>query len=241
MNGKSETGYSTLIQELKNSALKYGLVLAPQEVVTDYEFASINAFKYHFPGIKMIGCFFHYAQALHRNFLRKTKVDYNSVKKWFKMVVSLALLPIDEVENGFVYILDTQPDGVEYFCDYVLTTWVGDSAGQLATFPLANWNHFDNDEGRTNNVMEGYNHKLTNSFEQPHPHIFKFIEKIRKEESQVAINWHRFNNNDLRQRNRRPQDIERDLYIEKLKRSYETKDMSLEVYIEKMSDLMPSF
>lgn len=90
-------------------------------------------------------------------------------------------------------------------------------------------------------LKESYNnHKFTNSFEQPHPYIFEFIEKIRKEESQFAINWHRLNKNDLKQRNRRPQDIERDLFIEKLKRSYETKDISLELYIEKMSDLMPN-
>ena len=64
--------------------------------------------------------------------------------------------------------------------------------------------------------MEGYNNKLTNSMEQPHPHIFRFIKKISKEES-----WHRFINSNLKQRNRRSQDIERDLHIEKLKRSYD--------------------
>ena len=38
--------------------------LMPRFVLTDFEQAAINAFKWAFPGIKTKGCHFHYCQAL---------------------------------------------------------------------------------------------------------------------------------------------------------------------------------
>ena len=43
-------------------------------------------------------------------------------------------------------------------------------------------NHWDNEEDRTNNKIEGYNLKL-NLYLHSHPNIWKFIIKIKSEET----------------------------------------------------------
>ena len=41
------------------------------------------------------------------------------------------------------------------------------------------WNHFDNDNGRTNNNVEGFHSKLNKRACHPHQNIYSFIELIR--------------------------------------------------------------
>ena len=47
LSNKQEISYRRLINELKDAALNLKLI-----------FAHLNAFKNHFPRVKMIGCFF---------------------------------------------------------------------------------------------------------------------------------------------------------------------------------------
>jgi len=55
-----------VLQFLKDAGLKNKLVLSPDTVLTDFESAAIGAYQYHFPNIKVIGCFFHFGQSLYR-------------------------------------------------------------------------------------------------------------------------------------------------------------------------------
>ena len=51
-----------LLSELKDGATKIKLSLKPKIVMLDFEQAVINAFLYHFPGIEIKLCFFHFGQ-----------------------------------------------------------------------------------------------------------------------------------------------------------------------------------
>ena len=58
--------YRCLLSELKDGATKIKLSLKPKIVMLDFEQAVINAFLYHFPGIEIKLCFFHFGQNVFR-------------------------------------------------------------------------------------------------------------------------------------------------------------------------------
>jgi len=49
MTNKTEQSYKLIIDALKTAALQLGFELAPSAILTDFELAAINAYKYHFP------------------------------------------------------------------------------------------------------------------------------------------------------------------------------------------------
>ena len=64
MSHKTEQSYCRVIAELKEAAFTLNLVLNPEIILSDIELAEIQAFKFHFPNFKMLGCFFHFGQCL---------------------------------------------------------------------------------------------------------------------------------------------------------------------------------
>jgi hypothetical protein len=58
LSHKTESIYKQLLGFLKEGAIKLGLRLNPQIVLTDFEIAAQNAYEFSFPGIRLIGCFF---------------------------------------------------------------------------------------------------------------------------------------------------------------------------------------
>ncbi len=90
---------------------------------------------------------------------------------------------------------------------------------EIEKLPIALWNQFENEGNRSNNNLEGFNFKL-NCFMNIHPHIWKFIERLKQEQTHVTLKYLRINNNTLKARGRNSKDIERDLKIESLKCKY---------------------
>ena len=56
--------YKKMFTQLKIAADEQGYILNPK--IIDFELAAINAFKFHWPGAELKGCFFHYTQAVLR-------------------------------------------------------------------------------------------------------------------------------------------------------------------------------
>jgi hypothetical protein len=120
-----------MLRELKDAALKIRLVLKPEEVIIDFERGAINAFVFHWPCIRIIGCFFH----LDSNFYKKIcniglKTNYDedeSLRNWVKKFTGLALVPIDKVEELFCELCEQKDewidtpvyDQIEEFAGYV--------------------------------------------------------------------------------------------------------------------------
>ena len=65
---------------------------------------------------------------------------------------------------------------------------------------------------RTNNKVEGYNHKL-NLYLNTHPNIWKFNIKIKSEETNANLAYTRINNSTYKHRRRNKIDVDRDLQI----------------------------
>jgi len=150
------------------------------------------------------------------------KVAYGQdedLKAWFKGCVALALLPPEKV--GLVYaelVMDEAPI-VQYpelvkFLDYMTDTWMDERR-----FPIPLWNHFHNDDSRTNNSNEAYNLRLDKRTEK-HPNIWCFIELLQKEELHASVKFERIENNTLVIRGPKRVDMRRDLTISNAKNKY---------------------
>ena len=75
---------------LKSAAFECNLILVPRLVLLDFEKAAISAIKEVFPNCKVIGCYFHFIQALWKNIQNKGLTnEYRNdpyFKKWvFKL------------------------------------------------------------------------------------------------------------------------------------------------------------
>ena len=103
------------------------------------------------------------------------KVQYKEDKhlqNWVKRLISLALVPEDQVQNGLEYIMDIQPDyDLVKFLDYFVETWVENN-----NYPINMWNHYNTiEDQRTNNHLEGYHNKLNHYMANKKPCIWALI------------------------------------------------------------------
>lgn len=102
--------YKQVWDALKRAGLDLGYTMNPKQVMVDFEKAAIKSVKLSFPGCVLIGCLFHFGQSLIKNLFKipglkkeycRTLDDGNStpLTKWFKRVVALALVPLDDIED----------------------------------------------------------------------------------------------------------------------------------------------
>ena len=139
---------------------------------------------------------------------------------WFKGCVALALLPPEKVGDAFAEIvMDNAPleqyPQLEKFLDYMTNTWIDDDV----RYPIQIWNHFHNNDSRTNNNNEAYNLRLDKRAEK-HPNIWKFTELLQKEELHASVKYERIEDGTLKVRGRRRVDLVRDLTITNAKNTY---------------------
>jgi hypothetical protein len=90
----------------------------------------------------------------------------------------LALVPSEKVEIAFANLLNGTSDvpRINEFTDYLVVNYIE----QEALFPIQLLYHWEHEEKRTDNDLEGYNRRLS-VFLKSHPNIWKFIEAIKVE------------------------------------------------------------
>lgn len=108
MNSKKSECYESIFQHIEMSAMK----LKPKTFHSDYESGLRKAIRNVYSGVKIIGCWFHYCQAVRRK-CRQTKGFFRSLLchkngyAIYKMLLALPLLPQDKIPEGFVFIRKT--------------------------------------------------------------------------------------------------------------------------------------
>ncbi|CAG7729463.1 unnamed protein product [Allacma fusca] len=185
---KMESSYSRLAAVLQK--LQPGL--APSSIITDFEYAAINAFREAFPESEMRGCFFHFQQCLWRQIQgkrsicdrKRTSADFSLMMRHF---LSLAFV----LKN---HMLNEGIDGIHNFVQYFEETWVGTPPrrGQWrpSRFDVAVWNTHGavlRDQHRTNNNLEGWHTRFETMIGLHHPTLWKCIEGFIKEQNMSRV------------------------------------------------------
>ncbi|CAG9315619.1 unnamed protein product [Blepharisma stoltei] len=160
-------------------------LFSPKAFQIDFEMAVINAIAILFPYAQIRGCFFHFSQCFWRKIQElglatNYKTDGSALRSYAKVIQSLALCPLDQIDEAWEIIASFEPEGerVQEFTAYFMRTWLLSNAKFRREF----WNHFDNDGMRTTNNLEGYHHALNKLVGAAHPNILKFIEIIKNEQ-----------------------------------------------------------
>ncbi|RNA23729.1 Ragulator complex LAMTOR3 [Brachionus plicatilis] len=153
LSNKTKKTYRKVFSILKDIALKQNIILKPKSIMADFEEASTLAAEFHFPGIKVKGCWFHFRQAIFRRAIRlglKQHYHKTEYKDFVSMLGGLALLPIDKVKEGYEIINSFMPDDPK--CKQLYTYF---EEQWLKNTKIETWNQFESNV-RTNNRIEGF-------------------------------------------------------------------------------------
>jgi hypothetical protein len=184
MEGKSVWDYWIAINQVLIST---ELKMEPASVTCDFERSLINAVEEQFGGVPIVGCLFHWKQAIGRK-MKKMGLPQQHIQQLMApgALDILTVIPVDEIETiGILYVRSlineagcrTSWDG---FWKYFKDTWMQKYRPQW-------WNinelssEEDDIQNRTNNPLESYNRILNTVFPTPHPSLAQFIEVIKQQ------------------------------------------------------------
>lgn len=102
MSNKTKEAYLHMFQYIKSNVFD----LRPTTIITDYENALRNANKIIYPTVKMVGCWFHYTNALRRKASKITGFiqhlnRYKNAKNFFNKFLYLPLLKASDIEAAY--------------------------------------------------------------------------------------------------------------------------------------------
>ena len=87
-------------------------ILQPVSCLTEFELASKNAFLHMFPGVEILGCFFHLGQSLWRKVvaegLQNSYITDEIIRKNIKTLMALAFVPTGDVADAFMQIAEDE-------------------------------------------------------------------------------------------------------------------------------------
>jgi len=149
-------------------------------VVVDYERALICAVRKEFGESRILGCFFHFKQAIFKK-MQKFSIPHHEILVACEEIALLTLISHSDIEKWIEYIQSNpqlESDKWSLFWHYFKSTWI-------RRFDLSLWNISDIPDrdlcGRTNNPIERYNRRLNERL-TTHSNICVFVSVIRDEE-----------------------------------------------------------
>ena len=160
----------------------------------DFEHALLNAARKTFPDAALIGCLFHWKQALRRKMLDlriPKEVVHQLIGVEGCLMDILTVIPIEEIiPKGIPYIRANfnergNREKFDQFWTYFVNTWI-------RNYPPDLWNYTntpnarDNMVNRTNNPLERYNRTLNQAFPYAYPTMNHFVSTINKEARRYA-------------------------------------------------------
>ncbi|KAH9631290.1 hypothetical protein HF086_003726 [Spodoptera exigua] len=147
----------------------------PSKISMDFEVSAILALQSIIPGVKILGCFFHFTRCLWRKAKELGVTKSKLGKVHVKLCSALSHLPQHLTAEGWLYIMEDCPRTKELtaFNDYFVNTWLENNI--FSTL----WCSYG-EEHTTNNIVEAWNNHVK-KFLKPKPNIVQFLEGIRKD------------------------------------------------------------
>ena len=170
MENKRKESYKEIFKYFKNE-----LNLHFNEAMLDFELGLKNALKEVFQDIKLMSCWFHFAQAVTRKLQHmpaSIRFRYD-IKELIAKLLSLPLLPASKIYEAYQTIkkeiLLTESENVTFrkFFLYFESFW-------LYKIGPANFSVFDLLQ-RTNNNSESFNKQLNDAMETKHSNMWMFL------------------------------------------------------------------
>lgn len=85
MQHRNKNSYNEAFGAIKEIAISYNVILKPEFAMLDFESAPKNSLCFHFPGIQIKGCWFHFTKALFKQPIKifgKSNVFSFETKRW---------------------------------------------------------------------------------------------------------------------------------------------------------------
>ena len=168
--------------------------------MSDYEQASINAFKAVYPDAVQRGCFFHFAQAIFKHI----QADQNLHEKYnedsnfslqLRQLIALAFIPPCDVDASFDQLQSSDffknnEELLDGYLKYFATTWIGSydrrGARKRPLYDIGLWNCYESvleDLPKTNNACEGFHRGFATMLAACHPTIHKLVDALLKQQA----------------------------------------------------------
>ncbi|CAF2935647.1 unnamed protein product [Rotaria sp. Silwood2] len=113
---KNYETYKLIIQILRTAVDDLQLNFEPMFWMSDYESGLIKAIKQELPNTKLLGCAFHYNQAIYRNIQLKGLQDaYQNievVRQILRQTMALAFIPNDQIKTVYYDVIKPQLNNV---------------------------------------------------------------------------------------------------------------------------------
>ena len=182
-------------------------------VTLDFELAAANAVQSAFPHVRIIFCFFHFTQILWRQVQQaglQTRYTEDSeegenLRMHFAMICSLAFVPTEDVISAYEQLLPTLPQDLLPVAQHLDFNYIrgkpirnanrrGPMRRSRPLFDIHDWNHYLTIRAgcpKTNNIVEGWNNRLSHVVGHAHPSFTRFMKTIKMEqrhtESRIAL------------------------------------------------------
>ena len=156
---KTKDTYVRMFTIIKNCCAAFGLTFNPRQFRADFEIGVLQSFFDVFTGSEIKCCSFHFGQSLWRKVQDlglsvEVKQKDSEVQRAFRRCCGLSHVPEDQVGEAFTFIVEESPmnEKLFKFFDYILENYIGDTSAPR--FPISWWNHFSDQENRTDNAQE---------------------------------------------------------------------------------------
>lgn len=203
LSSKEEEQYTAVLDAVLSAADDYRIEeLRPENVMSDFELAIINAITAAFPDVNVQLCYFHLKQSSFRHIselgLRVPYVQDVAVREYFHMMAGLAYVPVREVKTAYRLLIREAPDvpRIDEFNSYFNATYVNGvpGAGQRPRVPPRfapdTWNIYDatlQERAATNNASEGWHNRFMQMVAKNHPDIYTLIDELQQEQGDTEI------------------------------------------------------
>ena len=189
LQNKDSVTYNEVVSSLMNRAEELHLELNQAQIISDFEAASVGAFRRQFQQTLFTGCWFHFKPAIWKYIQSRGLVcqyrDDHALRTFFRVLTSIPFLPENKIAPFFAHYLgesiaDRDDLGEnftpEFFVNvdaYFHRTWLN-KVDQLCIF---------HSSIRTNNGCESFNAKLSRVLNRCRPNVYHVIDFLKKEES----------------------------------------------------------
>ena len=182
MSGKCKKDYKCVLRAINNLLPS----CAVRTITIDFEAAIWSAICSVFPKVSILGCYFHWTQAVWRKVQELgLQLLYNNDNKTHKFIcklLPLPYLPAEYIEPVFTALqakATTVP--LQQLTQYISNTWIDSTI-----WPIPSWSVFGR-YTRTNNDAEGWHYQMNAKAEKGQLSFYMLITLLFEESKSVNV------------------------------------------------------